>query len=205
MVTEKYYRCSVIGGDILSKKLQKRDPDGHKGSFGTLFCLWGSYGMAGAAIISIRAALRCGVELVKAGIPNSIYGIVASNIPEAVFIPLPCDENGVINYRVYTIIEKRIGSYTAILVGCGLGKSLKLDKVIYRLIKSSNVPLIVNADGINSVSENIDILSQAKSTTIITPHMGEMSRPTGARKDKTVSNRFQYTSDFRKGMELSQY
>ena len=67
----------------------KRDKNAHKGTFGKALLVCGSYGMAGAAILSLKAALRCGVGLGVYALPEKIYPIVAESVPEAVYIPAP--------------------------------------------------------------------------------------------------------------------
>lgn len=198
MGNKEYEYCRNIDLNIVNEKLGVRNPDGHKGTFGTLLCICGSYGMPGAAIMSINAALRCGVGLIKAAIPKSIYEIVARRIEEAVFIPLPENEEKTISFNADAIINDNIHKCTAILIGCGLGRSRDLDKVIYNIVGNSGVPIIIDADGINAISENIDVLGKTKSRIIITPHLGEMSRLIHTSVEEILPRRFKYVRDFSK-------
>lgn len=195
MDERKYEYCRNIDMDMVCNKLGRRDPKGNKGTFGTLLCICGSYGMPGAAFMSINAALKCGVGLIKAAIPESVYEIVARRISEPVFLPLPEKTDKTISINSESIILNNIDKCTAILLGCGIGQGQDLNKLVYSIIENSGVPIIVDADGINAVAKNIDILRKSKSRIIITPHLGEMSRLINIDKEEVLISRFKYVRE----------
>lgn len=80
---------TVIDAGMVKACFSPRAADSHKGTYGTLLNVCGSYGMAGAAVLAMRAALRCGVGLLRAAVPRSLYPILSCQVPEAVFLPLP--------------------------------------------------------------------------------------------------------------------
>ena len=160
-----------------------REEDSHKGTFGHLLAICGSVGMAGAAILSARAALRSGVGLLTVALPKSIYPIVSSAVPEAVFLPLPEMEEGTLSEQALWPLMSALKGKTAVLAGCGMGCTTATQMLICELIDRARVPLILDADGLNAVSPHIDVLKTATAPLVLTPHPGEMSRLTG----KTVS------------------
>lgn len=164
---------------IKNNPLRERRMSAHKGSNGTLLSICGSYGMAGAAILSGGAALRTGVGLLKSAVPKSIYPIVASQLPESVFMPLDETENGTVSVSAFDrILSEIINKAGAVLIGCGLGQSDDITQLVSMLVENSTKPLVIDADGINALSMNIDILRRATVPIILTPHPGEMARLT---------------------------
>ena len=167
--------------EFISKHpLRQRSKSAHKGTNGTLLSICGSYGMAGAAILSGSAALRSGVGILRSAVPASIYPIVANKLTEAVFIPLKESTDGLISINEFDRLQAEIlGRCSAILIGCGLGTSNDMTELVSALISTSTKPIVLDADGINSIVPNIDVLRQAMAPVIITPHPGEMARLTG--------------------------
>ncbi len=171
------YAMKTTDEYIAENTMPKRRISAHKGTNGTLLSVCGSYGMAGAAVLSGNAALRTGVGLLKQAVPKSIYPIVAGKLTEAVFIPMNETSDGQIdvndsNRLVYEMIEKA----GAVLVGCGLGTGDNATRLVSTLVESCMKPMVIDADGINAVSTNIDILRHASGPLILTPHPGEMAR-----------------------------
>lgn len=173
---EKYEYLRKISFNEVKEKLPERFPESHKGTFGKLLCICGSKNMPGAAYFCAGAAVKSGVGLVKMIIPDSIYEVTSRKISEAVFFLAKEDDEGFISDDSIEDILKESCNCTAILVGCGMGWNNSTKNIVYKLIKKSHVPMIIDADGINVISENIDILNESNSPIIITPHLKEMSR-----------------------------
>ncbi len=173
---------------IAENPLPQKSKSAHKGTNGTLLALCGSYGMAGAAIMSGMAALRTGVGLLKMALPKSIYPIAATNLPEAVFMPLEQDNDGIVDIDEYGKLDDALrNSSSAALIGCGLGVNNNIKSLVALLISGSDKPIVIDADGINLISSNINILNRASAPIIITPHPGEMAKLIGS-DVKTVQN-----------------
>ena len=150
--------------------LPKRPADGHKGDFGKIFILAGSEGYTGAPVLAARGALRTGAGLVFLGVPREIYPIVAVKCDEAMSFPLP---------ETYErILEKAKGCDVA-LIGPGLGRHPKAEKLVRALLEDLDIPVVLDADGINALSGHIDILDKRSAPTVLTPHAGEFARLTG--------------------------
>ncbi len=146
-----------------------RAADSHKGTYGTVLSVCGSYGMAGAAYFAAAAALRCGVGLVVAALPSSLYPIVASQLPEAVYLPyerVGADTAGCLLTRPADVI----------LVGCGLGQSPEIAEMVAALLQQTTCPIILDADGINVAAQHIVIPETMRAPLVLTPHPLELAR-----------------------------
>ena len=157
-----------------------RKPVSHKGTYGKLLNISGSAHYTGAAMLSTDAALRMGVGLCTLATPVRVINAIATAIPEAIYIPLEHDYDGYINEKSIEIIEKDLSKnrYSAILIGCGLGNNQTAAEMTEYVIKNADCPVIIDADGLNSISRNINILKERKRDIIVTPHPAEFSRMT---------------------------
>lgn len=169
--------------------LPERDPNGHKGDFGKLLLVCGAVGYAGAPMLAARAALRTGAGLVYLGVPQSIYPIVAGAVAEAVVFPLP-DRDGMLDLAALPLLKERLCDCDACLIGCGLGRSESVTRLVAALLSESRCPTVVDADGINALQGHIDILRGTSCPVILTPHDGEFRRlggqPDGDRRAEVV-------------------
>lgn len=171
-VNEQAYDIFVPEDGDIRAVLKPRNPESHKGTYGRLLAVCGSEGMAGAAILSASSAVRSGAGIVDVALPKTIYPIVAANVIEPVYTLLDAQEA---NQSVALVLEK-LKKATACLIGCGLGESPWTDQLVYELMQKAKVPLILDADGINAIARNIDILKTVTVPVILTPHPGEMAR-----------------------------
>ncbi len=179
----------VVDRSYVAPRLHRPNDNTHKGTFGTAAMLVGGVGMAGAATFAVRSCLRCGVGLVKPVIREEIYPLVASAAPEAV-------------YEVYgeaqtpgkvAVVCKQAN---ACLVGCGSKKTAFTRDVLLELIHSYHSPLVIDADGINSVCSHIDELKERTAATVLTPHPGEMARLIGKSVEYVQQNRIRVATNF---------
>lgn len=172
----------------------KRRHNSHKGTFGTALLICGSYGMAGAAILSAKAALRSGLGIAKCVLCKSIYSAFTATLPEAVCIPSEEDGNG--HLKGDLDIKSIIEGADALLFGCGIGKSRDTERILKSIIEFSSVPTVIDADGINLMAESIELLRKSKAPVILTPHPGEMARLCGKTVKEVEANRVQTARTF---------
>lgn len=165
--------------------LPDRRPDAHKGNFGRILLLCGSRGYTGAAALAARGALRTGAGLVFLGVPDCIYAIEAVKLDEPVVFPLP-DEEGKLSIQAAEAVEQRLGAMDAVLIGPGLGQSEGTLAVLKTVLTRFDGPVVVDADGINLLSQHKNLLRGRTGTTILTPHEGEFVRLTG----KNLNDRY---------------
>ena len=146
----------------------------------------------------VAAASRSGVGLIESVIPEDIYAITASKISESLFYPISNDFE-----KAWDTINSLLPRATAVLVGCGMGWNKFTQRIVYKLVRESKIPLIIDADGINVISENIDILKEAQSDIILTPHIKEMSRLLGEDTNYVLKNKFEVAKNFSKKYKLT--
>jgi NAD(P)H-hydrate epimerase len=168
--------CVVTSAELVDSWLPKRPPDAHKGDFGRVLILAGSVGYTGAPALAAKAALRSGAGLIFVGVPEAVYPIVAQKLDEPMVFPLACDEEGRLNTRAIPEIVRRLENCDACLLGPGLGRSPAILDVVGAVLAHAACPVILDADGINALEGNIDVLGQAKAPVILTPHDGEFRR-----------------------------
>ncbi|HKZ46831.1 MAG TPA: NAD(P)H-hydrate dehydratase, partial [Thermodesulfobacteriota bacterium] len=160
----------------IKKLLRPRHGNSHKGSFGHLFVLAGSVGKTGAAAMTSVGAMRAGAGLVTLGIPESLNPIMAKKLTEVMTLSLAESASGVCGYEAFDIIMSFIKDKEVVVLGPGLTASEPVRRLVLRLTKESNIPLVIDADGINCLAYDVKILKKAKAPIIITPHPGEMAR-----------------------------
>lgn len=163
---------------IVAEKLPFRPDDAHKGTMGTMLNISGSYSMAGACILSSLSALKSGVGLLKTAVPKSIYPIVASQVYEAVFLPYET-KSGAVNIGFLDEALKVAESSDSVVLGCGLSLCDDSTAFVEGFIKNCKTKMLIDADGINALALNINVLKEKKADVVLTPHIKEMSRLTG--------------------------
>ncbi|MBI5209556.1 MAG: NAD(P)H-hydrate dehydratase [Elusimicrobia bacterium] len=166
----------------LKKALVRRQPNDHKGTYGHLLVLAGSSGMAGAAILSARAALRSGVGLVTLGVPSCIQGVAAGAVPEALTLGLP-DAGGGFRTEGIGRIKDSLAEkeYTALAIGPGLSTNPDTAKFVLHVLGSIPLPAVVDADALNNLAlqDPVSVRQMLRGRgqgAVFTPHPGEMAR-----------------------------
>lgn len=151
--------------------LPKRDLLMNKGDAGKLLIVAGSKGMAGAAVLAARAAYKSGAGLVKVAAVWEVVQVIQTAVPEATCLILGEDVNTNIK-----LISKEAENYDAVVAGPGLGRSEAAAEMVEHIIKNISKPVLLDADGINLISDKTDILKKSTCPLIMTPHPGEMGR-----------------------------
>lgn len=163
-----------INSDDIGKVFSKRRADSHKGSFGTVLCICGSYeengaAMCGAAYLCGIAAYRCGAGIVRIYTHKENYGPVAANLPEAVYnlysdAPDLCE------------LARLIKQADCVVVGCGLSQSENAKDMLICALENTESCLVIDADGLNLMANQPNLFEKIHCPTVITPHIGEMAR-----------------------------
>ncbi len=174
----------TVTPDMVKAHFTPRQSKSHKGTYGHLLCVTGSDGMAGAARLCAEAALRCGVGLLTVALPRSIYPILSTALPEAVCLPLDsADAAAQLSVRI------RQKKATAVVLGCGLGQTPAVQDMVWDVLTHGDTPLLLDADGINTVSLHIDRLKTIQRPLVLTPHPAEMARLTGTTVEHVQAHR----------------
>ena len=171
---------AVLGREDAAQLIPDRPADSHKGNYGHLLLIAGSYGKPGAALMAAKACLRAGAGLVTIGVPESMAETFESRVTEEMVLPLPDHGTGMLSSEAVAEITSFINERADVLaIGPGIGVSEETRSLLSRLVLVSTVPMVIDADGVNSLAGQSDILKKAKSPLILTPHSGEMERLLG--------------------------
>ncbi len=157
-------------------RLPARAADAHKGDFGRVCIIAGSVGMAGAAALAGRSALRAGAGLVRVATPKSVLPTVAAIEPCFTTIPLAEDSAGRISAKAINTILWAVEENDALAFGPGVSVSGQLQSILEILLKQQGLRLLIDADGLNNLSKIKDWPTELNAKLILTPHPGEMKR-----------------------------
>ena len=166
---------STTGREDVRGLLKKRDAFAHKGTFGHALLVAGCYGMAGASILAGRACMRSGVGKLTIHVPSCNKDILQISVPEAV-LSIDCGT------RFFSNAENTV-PYNAVAIGPGLGNFRDTDNAFIEQVKNCGAPLVIDADGLNILSEHKSWIAQLPRKTILTPHPGEFLRLTDCEND----------------------
>lgn len=177
-ILESEHGYHRIDRDSLAGFPPKRERDAHKGIFGTVLVISGSSTMRGAAAFAALGALRSGTGLVKVASVERCIDTVASLAPEATYLELNSDSNGfmVFDDNTKEKLLEAMKKSSAVVIGSGMGVTKDTMEILRFVIANSFCPVIIDADGINCIASDIEILVNRKSEVILTPHPGEMAR-----------------------------
>jgi hydroxyethylthiazole kinase-like uncharacterized protein yjeF len=178
----------VVTPEMMYSWLPPRPLDAHKGTFGKALIVAGSITYTGAAYLAGAAATRAGAGLVTLALPEAIHTAVTSHLAEATYLPLP-DEMGSIAANAAQIVAEQLISYSALLLGPGLGQKSETQAFVKTLLNNQLPPTIIDADGLNILARVEDWPKRLPPKSILTPHPGEMARLTKCSTKDVQSNR----------------
>ncbi len=159
--------------------LPVRSADTHKRSSGVLLIVAGSRGMTGAVKLIAGAAGRLGTGLVTVAVPQSILPIVQSALTETTFLPLAETVDGTVAAAGLDAVLEALARADALAVGPGLTTQEETAGFVRDLVRTSPVPMIVDADGLNAFTDRAEEIADRKSDVVLTPHAGEFARLSG--------------------------
>lgn len=180
----------------IREHMPPRPDDAHKGSMGTLMSITGSRGYSGAAILSSKAALRSGVGLLYQVLPAAVYPPYAAAVHESVCLPLSGNEAGTLGRADADTILGYTEKASAVLIGCGMGNNADTRALLGEVIRNSRVPLIIDADGLNALAYDTDLLFCRNAEVILTPHPREFSRLSRMSTEEVAADPISAAEDF---------
>ncbi len=169
----------VINWSLVDKIIPERHPEADKNSFGRTLLICGSEGYTGAAYFAAQAAVRTGGGVITLATPQNAWPILAVKLNEPVVRPLPCSEDGTLSKNAVDPVLMLSEKADAVLIGCGLGRSEGVVKVVLSLLRNAKCQTVLDADGINALSKHKDVLREAKLPPVLTPHRFEFFRLSG--------------------------
>jgi len=168
--------------------LPPRRKDAHKGDFGRVLVVAGSVGMTGAAMFCCRAALRCGCGLVKLITPASLNHIFEVALPEVVTRCAP-DANGIFKYEALKVVLGEAPQHQVLALGPGLSNTAAIRQLVCDILRRTEIPIVLDADGINAVAQQPQVLLDHRAPVVVTPHPGEMARLVSKTAKQVQENR----------------
>jgi ADP-dependent NAD(P)H-hydrate dehydratase / NAD(P)H-hydrate epimerase len=167
-----------IGRDF-ADLVAPRPAESNKGSYGHVLVIGGSLGKAGAAAMAGISALRVGAGLSTVATPKSVLPTVAGFYPELMTVPLPETEAGTIATAAGQRIQEILKGITVLAIGPGISRDPQTAALVRSLVANHNVPMVIDADGLNAFQGQTNKLNGRDRTIVITPHPGEMARLVG--------------------------
>lgn len=177
---------------MVKARLKIRDRYAHKGDYGRVLVVAGSSGFAGAAYIATEAAIRSGAGLVTLCCSEDIQSILSTKLTEAMTICFKETE------RLKAIVEKS----NCIALGPGMGNTAYTLETLQYIMLKARCPIVIDADGINVLKDQLSLLKNEDLQVILTPHIGEMSRITGLSVEYIQENRIEVSKSFAKKYQV---
>ena len=171
-VSPKLYTYELKDIDHL---LPSRRADTHKGSYGKVGIIGGSNNMAGAVLFSAEAAYRMGCGLVKVCTDEVNREIVQTKLPEALLDTYNREDKLSIEKSIWAMMDWA----DVLVVGPGIGQTEAASTIVKQVLRYYERTVVLDADGLNILSKNMDLLTETRSQIVITPHLLEMSRLCG--------------------------
>ncbi len=189
MTTDTYY-------DAMRNILPERPEDGHKGTFGHVLVLATSRGFTGTARLTAEAAGRSGAGLVTVAIPETLLDIVASMLWESMSLPLPATGAGSLARAAIEPALAATENRDAVVLGPGISTHEETQQFVDAFVRQCPIPMVIDADGLNCLSESVTHLKECNSTPIVTPHPGEMARLAACSTSEIQANREEIARQF---------
>jgi len=159
--------------------IASRAANSHKGTFGRALLVGGSQGMPGSISLSGQACLKGGAGLVTLAVPDAIINTVANFEPSYMTWPLPTDRGGHIPLHAKSRLQQKLAGSDCLAVGPGLGQTRGLFHLVSHLYETFSGPMLIDADGLNLLSQRDEPLAEHAGQRVVTPHLGEFRRLVG--------------------------
>lgn len=167
---------TLITPGLVEPLIPRRTPDTHKGACGRVLVVAGSPGLTGAAALAGNAALRAGAGMVTVAVPSVLHDIMEVKLTEVMTRPLPCSAEGTLIPEAAPLILELAAEADAVVLGPGLSTRGGVAQVIRAVVPRCSAPLVLDADALNIVAEDMTCVKERTGPTVLTPHPGEMAR-----------------------------
>ncbi len=189
-------RQRLLHPEHLRDIISERPPDIHKGGTGHVFVLAGAPGKSGAAAMTAMSALRAGAGLVTLGTPKSLMPAMEPQVLEAMTVGLRETAEGRLSEEAGDQVLDLLEGMRCLALGPGIGTDPATCRLVHRLVQESPVPVVIDADGLNNLAEEPEILINTHAPVILTPHPGEMARLTGSTTGEVQKDRIGCAREF---------
>ncbi len=175
--------------------LPERPGDAYKNTFGKVLVVAGSTGLTGAAAMASLSALRSGAGMVVLGIPERFNSVLEEKVTEVMTAPLPETETGSLHSKAIETLDPWLNWSHVLALGPGLSTHPETRAFVHAFLRKADKPLVIDADGINNLAGEFDLIQNYPSDLVFTPHVGELSRLTGVSQKDILHNRVQITRE----------
>ena len=172
-VSPKQY---LLTAERIRAYFQPRAAETHKGKTGHLLVVAGSTGKTGAAAMTAVSAMRAGAGLVTLGVAESLNPVVAAQVLEVMTTPLPQIRSGILGDTALEEIQALTSGKACMAIGPGIGQAQETRSLIEKVIHQIEIPMVIDADGLNNIAGQTGLLKKLKAPAVLTPHPGEMAR-----------------------------
>ncbi len=169
-------RQFLLDAENVSASLPSRPADAHKGRTGHLLVVAGATGKSGAAAMTAMTAMRAGAGLVTLGVPASLNPVMETVVLEAMTTPLPEENGGCLGTSAFDRIMALLEDKKALALGPGIGTAEQTCKLVHRLLAECPLPIVLDADGLNCLAQDLTLLRPAQGT----PYPDAASRRNGS-------------------------
>jgi len=185
---------ALVEAEDVAGWLPSREPDAHKRSSGFAVVVGGSRNMTGAVALAGSAAYRAGAGLVAMAVPEGILPVTQEAVREAVFVALPETEAGTVAGGSARL-DDVLGQADALAVGPGMTTDERTSAWVRELVRSSEIPVVLDADGLNAFAGRADDLADRKAELVLTPHAGEFARLAGISVREVEADRVRHVRE----------
>lgn len=173
----------LLQSAILKPLKELRSPSSDKRKYGHVFILSGSKNYPGALMMSVKAAMKSGVGLITVFAPESLVPAFASEVPEAMWVPMPETASGSLALSGKQLLLEKLDKATALLTGPGLGDNPETLKLISEVVQEAFIPIAIDASAlVPEVFESVKARPANSGAVLATPHLGELNRIAGSSK-----------------------
>jgi ADP-dependent NAD(P)H-hydrate dehydratase / NAD(P)H-hydrate epimerase len=168
-----------------------RAHDSTKFAAGSVLVCGGSTGLTGAPSMAAESAMRAGAGYVTVLVPGSLNQVFEVRLLEVMSVPLP-DRAGALTSDGLDVVLERAERADAVVLGPGLGRNAGTFKLARRLARRLEVPLLLDADGLNAHAGRMESLSDRRAPTVLTPHAGELARLLELESSEVAAHRLRH-------------
>lgn len=182
-------RTNLVNEAMVASLIKPRFPESHKGTYGHALVVGGSRGMSGAVVMTGLAALRSGSGLVTAAVPESLLPVVDGSVLEVMTTPLAETRQGAIAPEALPALENLLGTVSVCAIGPGMSRYEEARSVVRYVLERSGIPVVIDADGLNALQGEVEVLRGRQVPVVLTPHPGEMARLIGKSVEEVQADR----------------
>lgn len=189
LVRDDSIRWNLTTGGLVAGYLSPRGRNTHKGTYGHVLVVGGSTGKTGAVFMAATAAMRSGAGLATIALPETLNPAMEAKTTEVMTVPLADPGGGVLGRVSVDGVKEAMKDKAAVVLGPGLGSGAENRDFVREAVKACSAPLVVDADGLNCLFEDVVLVKRRKAPTVLTPHPGEMSTLLGVPVSEVQADR----------------